>query len=68
MVNDKITEARKKLEVELKDTVTSIRRLSQDLEALKLKQEQIKGGILALDMVIYDLKTEVKGDQNGEKS
>lgn len=66
MSSELLMETRKKLEAELKETVSNLKRLSQDLEALKAKQEQIKGGIFTLDMLIHDMKTKEKGDSDGQ--
>jgi hypothetical protein len=70
MSSEMLTETRKKLEIELRETVSNVKKLMQDLEALKAKQEQIKGGIFTLDMLIHDMKVrETKqGDTNGQST
>ena len=65
-----LTKTRSNLESELKETASRIKGLMQELESLKVKQEQIKGGIFTLDMVIFETsKQEQKeGESNGENT
>lgn len=71
-----VQEIRDSFDLKLKETLDSIKNLSKKIETLRIQQEQLKGGLLALDLVAASFNNkdnkdnEVKsseGEENGKK-